>query len=189
MGSDGRLAFEACGSNDGPSDTLNANEARRQSCKELQHFRAAHALPDHYRALRVYAVNLEDRFRNIETNCANLAHGRLPSLFASARRMGRVALLAIDTVLSQEDDGSYPGSQGARLMDIVVWLRSLGLEKYEAAFRENEIDDTVLPNLTAEDLKDLGITALGRRRKLLDAIATLRPDASDKTPSVDALGA
>ena len=42
-------------------------------------------------------------------------------------------------------------------MDIVVWLRSLGLEKYEAAFRENEIDETVLPNLTAEDLKELGV--------------------------------
>jgi hypothetical protein len=35
-------------------------------------------------------------------------------------------------------------------MDIVVWLRSLGLGKYEAAFRDNEIDETVLPNLTAE---------------------------------------
>jgi hypothetical protein len=39
-------------------------------------------------------------------------------------------------------------------MDVVVWLRSLGLGKYEAVFRENEIDETVLPNLTAEDLKD-----------------------------------
>ena len=38
-------------------------------------------------------------------------------------------------------------------MDIVVWLRSLGLGKYEAAFRENEIDETVLPDLTAEDPK------------------------------------
>ena len=56
-------------------------------------------------------------------------------------------------------------------MDIVVWLRSLGLGKYEAAFRENEIDETVLPSLTAEDLKELGVTALGHRRKLLDAIA------------------
>jgi hypothetical protein len=43
-------------------------------------------------------------------------------------------------------------------MDIVVWLRSLGLGQYEAAFRDNEIDDTVLPNLTAEDLKDLGVS-------------------------------
>jgi SAM domain (Sterile alpha motif) len=33
-------------------------------------------------------------------------------------------------------------------MDVVVWLRSLGLGKYEAAFRENEIDETVLPSLT-----------------------------------------
>jgi hypothetical protein len=51
----------------------------------------------------------------------------------------------------------------------VVWLRSPGLGKYEAAFRENEIDETVLPGLTAEDPKELGVTALGHRRKLLDA--------------------
>ena len=56
-------------------------------------------------------------------------------------------------------------------MDIGGWLRSLGLERYEAAFRENEIDETVLPNLTAEDLKDLGVGIVGHRRKLLDAIA------------------
>jgi hypothetical protein len=53
-------------------------------------------------------------------------------------------------------------------MDVVVWLRSLGLGKYEAAFRENEIDETVLPNLTAEDLKDLGVGIVGHRRKILD---------------------
>jgi hypothetical protein len=71
-------------------------------------------------------------------------------------------------------------------MDIVVWLRSLGLEKYEAVFRENEISERVLPSLTAEDLKELGVTALGHRRMLLDAIAALRNDASGKAPSVDA---
>jgi class 3 adenylate cyclase/predicted ATPase len=70
-------------------------------------------------------------------------------------------------------------------MDIVVWLRSLGLGKYEAVFRENDVDETVLPNLTAEDLKELGITSLGHRRKLLDAIATLRSDVSGKTPPVE----
>ena len=63
-------------------------------------------------------------------------------------------------------------------MDVVVWLRSLGLGKYEAAFRENEITEKVLPNLTAEDLKELGVAALGHRRTLLDAIAALRNDAS-----------
>ena len=41
-------------------------------------------------------------------------------------------------------------------MDIGVWLRSLGLEQYEAAFRDNEIDETVLPSVTHENLKDLG---------------------------------
>ena len=71
-------------------------------------------------------------------------------------------------------------------MDIVVWLRSLGLGKYEAVFRENDIDETILPNLTAEDLKELGVASLGHRRKLLDAIAALRSDASGKAPSVDA---
>jgi class 3 adenylate cyclase/tetratricopeptide (TPR) repeat protein len=70
-------------------------------------------------------------------------------------------------------------------MDIVVWLRSLGLGKYEAVFRENEIDETVLASLTHENLKELGVTALGHRLKLLDAIAALRSDASGKAPSVD----
>jgi class 3 adenylate cyclase len=57
-------------------------------------------------------------------------------------------------------------------------LRSLGLEQYEAAFRENAIDDTVLQRLTAEDLKDLGVNLVGHRLKLLDAIAALRTDAA-----------
>ena len=71
-------------------------------------------------------------------------------------------------------------------MDIVVWLRSLGLRKYEAAFRENEIDERVLPSLTAEDLKDLGVSIVGHRRKLLNAIAVLRTDASaSRAPSAN----
>ena len=56
-------------------------------------------------------------------------------------------------------------------MDIGGWLRSLGLERYEAAFRENEITEKVLPNLTADDLKDFGVGIVGHRRTLLDAIA------------------
>ncbi|MFY9838790.1 MAG: adenylate/guanylate cyclase domain-containing protein, partial [Xanthobacteraceae bacterium] len=71
-------------------------------------------------------------------------------------------------------------------MDVVVWLRSLGLGKYEAAFRENEIDETVLPSLTHENLKELGVTALGHRLKLLDAIAALRADKGTEVPSADA---
>jgi hypothetical protein len=41
-------------------------------------------------------------------------------------------------------------------MDVVVWLRSPGLEEYEVAFRDNKIDERVLPNLTQEDLKEIG---------------------------------
>src|SRR6516225_5548384 len=65
-------------------------------------------------------------------------------------------------------------------MDIAAWLRGLGLEQYEAAFRENEIDWALLPKLTADDLKDLGIGLVGHRRKLLEAIAQL--SAADVPP-------
>jgi predicted ATPase/class 3 adenylate cyclase len=67
-------------------------------------------------------------------------------------------------------------------MEIGGWLRSLGLERYEAAFRDNAIDETVLPNLTTEDLKELGVAAVGHRRKLLDAIAALRAGVKPSPP-------
>jgi hypothetical protein len=57
-------------------------------------------------------------------------------------------------------------------MDIGDWLRSLGLEKYEAVLRDNEIDDAVLPKLTEDHLRELGFP-LGIRLKLLDVIAAL----------------
>ena len=71
-------------------------------------------------------------------------------------------------------------------MDIVVWLRSLGFGKYEAVFRENDIDETVLPSLTDEHLKQLGVASLGHRVKLLDAIAALRGDVGATGPSAAA---
>jgi class 3 adenylate cyclase len=71
-------------------------------------------------------------------------------------------------------------------MDVVVWLRSLGLGRYEAVFRENDIDEKVLPSLTQENLKELGVASFGHLVKLLDAIAALRSDASGKASAVDA---
>src|ERR1700761_2957346 len=68
------------------------------------------------------------------------------------------------------------------------WLKSLGLEQYEAAFRENDVDAELLPTLIGDDLKDLGITSVGHRRRLLDAVAKLHDDsASSQTgePSGD----
>ena len=58
-------------------------------------------------------------------------------------------------------------------MDVSTWLRDLGLANYAPAFRAHDIDVEVLPRLTAEDLIALGITSIGHRRKLLDAIAAL----------------
>jgi Adenylate and Guanylate cyclase catalytic domain/SAM domain (Sterile alpha motif) len=59
-------------------------------------------------------------------------------------------------------------------VDIAGWLRDLGLDRYEAAFRENDVNADILPKLTGDDLKDLGVTSVGHRRQILDAIATLR---------------
>src|SRR5712672_4039122 len=58
-------------------------------------------------------------------------------------------------------------------MDVAAWLQDLGLERYVPAFRDNDIDAEVLRKLTAEDLISIGVTSVGHRRKLLDAIASL----------------
>src|SRR5262249_52423321 len=62
-------------------------------------------------------------------------------------------------------------------MDIVAWLQGLGLERYVPAFRNNAIYWEVLPKLTSEDLREIGVAAIGHRRKLLDAIAALGASA------------
>src|SRR6516165_1003369 len=83
-------------------------------------------------------------------------------------------------------------------MDITAWLRRLRLERYDQAFREHEINESVLLKLTTDDLKELGVIGVGHRRILLDAIANLRgetlvahaeasratekPDREDHTP-------
>ena len=52
------------------------------------------------------------------------------------------------------------------------------LEQYEAAFRENDVDAEMLPTLTGEELKDIGVSSLGHRRRLLEAIANLQRDGA-----------
>jgi SAM domain (Sterile alpha motif) len=79
--------------------------------------------------------------------------GRPPTLRAPAR--------LADPLQSRSDDGMLQDAAWGALMDVVVWLRSLCLGKYEAAFRENDIDGTVAPSVTHENLKELGIAWLG----------------------------
>jgi class 3 adenylate cyclase/predicted ATPase len=80
-------------------------------------------------------------------------------------------------------------------VDVAEWLRSLGLDRYEAAFRENGVTAELLTDLTGEDLKELGVALVGHRRRLLNAIAALRADktslpsatsSSDHRPSISA---
>jgi class 3 adenylate cyclase/predicted ATPase len=76
----------------------------------------------------------------------------------------------LDT-LPDLDDHRF--EDGCRTMDVGSWLRSLGLDQYEANFRDNKIDSDLLPRLTDAGLKDIGVSALGDRLRLLDAIAAL----------------
>jgi class 3 adenylate cyclase len=87
--------------------------------------------------------------------------------------------LSLDT-LSQFDD--YFINMWSAAMDVGRWLRGLGLGEYEDNFRNNKIDADVLPQLTADDLRDMGVVAVGDRRRLLCAIAAL----TGATPFVDA---
>jgi class 3 adenylate cyclase/tetratricopeptide (TPR) repeat protein len=66
-------------------------------------------------------------------------------------------------------------------MDLAEWLCGLGLEQYVPAFRANDIDEEVLRRLTGEDLRELGVTSIGHRRRLLDAIAAL--DRAEAPPA------
>ncbi len=65
-------------------------------------------------------------------------------------------------------------------MDVAAWL-GLGLERYEGAFRDNDVDAAVLPQLTADDLINIGVISVGHRRKLLAAIAALGAKAQAVT--------
>jgi class 3 adenylate cyclase/predicted ATPase len=67
-------------------------------------------------------------------------------------------------------------------VDVGVWLRGLGLGQYEQAFRDNDVDADLLPTLTADDLRELGVVSLGHRKRLLAAITALGPPA-DLQPS------
>ncbi|GLU06274.1 hypothetical protein SLE2022_233210 [Rubroshorea leprosula] len=75
----------------------------------------------------------------------------------------------MDNLPESDNDRRYSTSEGVR-----IWLIELGLSRYAPVFEIHEVDDEVLPLLTLEDLKDMGINAVGSRRKLYTAIQKLR---------------
>ncbi|CAN8318709.1 unnamed protein product [Cochlearia groenlandica] len=69
---------------------------------------------------------------------------------------------------------------------VLKWLRSLGLDKYEDVFMREEIDWDTLLSLTEEDLLGIGITSLGPRKKIVNALSTLREEACASSAEVQA---
>jgi hypothetical protein len=59
------------------------------------------------------------------------------------------------------------------VQEIADWLEKLGMSEYAQCFAENDIDFTILGELTDQDLEKIGVASLGHRRKLLRAIANL----------------
>lgn len=67
-------------------------------------------------------------------------------------------------------------------MAVEEWLRNLGLAQYAQTFVENDIDFEVLGGLTEADLKELGVTSLGHRKRLLAAIRDLQSASPPSLP-------
>nr|XP_043607686.1 protein bicaudal C homolog 1-A-like [Erigeron canadensis] len=75
---------------------------------------------------------------------------------------------------NDDDDGvNDDNDDNVERNGVRVWLNQLGLGRYAHIFEVHEVDDEVLPLLTLEDLKDMGINAVGSRRKMFSSIQKL----------------
>ena len=63
-------------------------------------------------------------------------------------------------------------------MDVVAWLRGLGLEQYAPAFGDNDVDGEVLPALTSDDLISIGVTSVGHRDRKSTRLNSSHEDLS-----------
>ena len=99
----------------------------------------------------------------------------------------------LDSLVFRSNVGRLAGLGQGAAVDVAEWLQTLGCERYEAAFLENDVSADLLHSLTEQDLKDLGVTSVGHRRRMLEAIARLRadgaaaPEAPDAGPSPGAV--
>lgn len=77
-------------------------------------------------------------------------------------------------MLRPSDEGGRHGSGKHRMdMNIESWLRSIGMERYASAFQDHEIEADLLSSITSADLREIGVSSVGHRRRLLNAIAEL----------------
>src|SRR6202161_569568 len=108
---------------------LNTNKAWRQGSEKLRHLSAAYPPADHHCAINIHAVDLKDRLRNIETNCANFAHGRLPSSwFASTQP-------PYGTLMPQS--GRRPQHHSLPIRFVLAWYDVCSTPKADIRFQRN----------------------------------------------------
>src|SRR3954454_17705232 len=88
----------------------------------------------------------------------------------------RPSLVKLTAIAASPNSAGRPLAGECATMDLADWLRQSGLEQYEPAFQANHITAALLPDLTQDDLRDLGIISVGHRRILMNAIAALRAD-------------
>ena len=87
-----------------------------------------------------------------------------------------IVLEASDSDEEASDDGDFADLQTQAVQSeqaVLAWLHGHGLASYAAAFSQAEVDMDLLPCLTDADLKQMGVTALGPRRKILAAARKL----------------
>src|ERR1700759_3785623 len=89
-----------------------------------------------------------------------------------------IGLAAADTDCRGSMEAGTSPAWREVVVDVGGWLKSLGLEQYEAVFRENDVDAEILPTLTADELKNIGVSSIRHRRRLLEAIAKLHDDSA-----------
>jgi hypothetical protein len=100
------------------------------------------------------------------------------------RGLCQTALSRAAAVCDKVNDGGIDRVRETSV-DIAAWLRGLGLEQYEQAFGANKIDEEVLPSLTSEDLREIGVVLIGHRRRLLNAIAALGTEVPKVTKTTE----
>ncbi|CAH2057823.1 unnamed protein product [Thlaspi arvense] len=128
---------------------------------------------------------LSEEQRQVHSNeCLDKSHNQAPEK-DSPRKCENSSSFIEESV---DDPVRHPQLVNDHLTPVLKWLRSLGLAKYEDVFRREEIDWDTLQSLTEEDLRidevitpqdllSIGITSLGPRKKIVNALSTLREEA------------
>ncbi|CAA6660018.1 unnamed protein product [Spirodela intermedia] len=105
------------------------------------------------------------------TAVVGISENRDVGAASTAQEQEMVVPLEMDAQRWNNGDALEEGS-------VRAWLGGLGLARYTPVFEVHEVDEEVLPLLTLEDLKDMGINAVGSRRKIYCAIQKFRKNSS-----------